>query len=166
LGFHTAKPDRHLARLAASLGFPDVQKMCRTIAAALAEPVSVVDIVLWRYCESRYSRSSASSTGDNERRNVHHMRCNERLASGAHAGDAVHRTLAGSRHSWPSHTLTDFVGEARGRTASANPLFPRHCRAEPEGRAFRAAYEECGKEPCETRSGTGPAVRTVFEGLI
>jgi hypothetical protein len=51
LGIVTAKPDRHLVRLAASMGFSDVQELCKTIGDAVGEPVHVVDIILWRYAE-------------------------------------------------------------------------------------------------------------------
>jgi len=53
LGFDVAKPDRHLVRLGALLGFDDVSQMCRTIAAESGDPVRVVDLVLWRYMERK-----------------------------------------------------------------------------------------------------------------
>jgi len=49
LGFEVAKPDRHLVRLCRSLGFCDVQELCRSIAQTVGEAVHVVDLVLWRY---------------------------------------------------------------------------------------------------------------------
>ena len=49
LGYPVAKPDRHLARLAARLGYSDVQQLCRTISTATGDPIQVVDVVLWRY---------------------------------------------------------------------------------------------------------------------
>jgi len=49
LGFDCAKPDRHLARIALALGFSDVHQLCKCIASAVEETVSVVDIILWRY---------------------------------------------------------------------------------------------------------------------
>lgn len=52
LGIDVAKNDRHLVRLATTLGFPDAHALCDEIAAAVGEPISVVDIVLWRYAAS------------------------------------------------------------------------------------------------------------------
>ncbi len=49
LGFATAKPDRHLERMAGALGFEGAQELCEVIAEMLAEPVQVVDIVMWRF---------------------------------------------------------------------------------------------------------------------
>jgi len=55
LGFDVAKPDRHMLRLQAYLGFSDVGAMCDAIAKASGDPVRVVDVVLWRYLERRSS---------------------------------------------------------------------------------------------------------------
>jgi hypothetical protein len=49
LGLDVAKNDRHLARLAGNLGFSDAQTLCHDIASQVAERISVVDLVLWRY---------------------------------------------------------------------------------------------------------------------
>jgi hypothetical protein len=49
LGFATAKPDRHLQRIAAALGYDGAQELCEAIADVLAEPVQVVDVVMWRF---------------------------------------------------------------------------------------------------------------------
>lgn len=49
LGIDVAKNDRHLVRIANTLGFPDAHALCDGIAIAVGEPISVVDIVLWRY---------------------------------------------------------------------------------------------------------------------
>lgn len=49
LGFATAKPDRHLERMADALGFVGAQELCEAIAEVLAEPVQVVDLVMWRF---------------------------------------------------------------------------------------------------------------------
>ena len=49
LGYETAKPDRHLERVSASVGCPCPQTLCRTLADYISEPVAVVDIVLWRF---------------------------------------------------------------------------------------------------------------------
>lgn len=51
LGFEIAKPDRHLVRLCSNLGFPDVEEMCEVFSNESGDPIRVVDIVLWRYCE-------------------------------------------------------------------------------------------------------------------
>ena len=53
LGFQVAKPDRHLVRLKDQLGFVDVHEMCSRLAEESGDPVSVVDLVLWRYLERR-----------------------------------------------------------------------------------------------------------------
>jgi hypothetical protein len=63
LGLDVAKPDRHLKRLAESMGFSDTQELCQTIADASGQPVRVVDIILWRYCEQAYGRSDAQREG-------------------------------------------------------------------------------------------------------
>jgi hypothetical protein len=55
LGFATAKPDRHLQRIAAAFGFPGAQQLCEALAEVLAEPVQVVDIVLWRFATIEHS---------------------------------------------------------------------------------------------------------------
>jgi hypothetical protein len=49
LGYPVAKPDRHLERMAAAVGYADAFQFCTTIATALDEPVQVVDLVMWRY---------------------------------------------------------------------------------------------------------------------
>lgn len=49
LGYATAKPDRHLVRAAAAMGYSDVHNMCWSISAATGDPVQLVDVVLWRY---------------------------------------------------------------------------------------------------------------------
>jgi hypothetical protein len=49
LGVDVCKPDRHLTRFAAALGFDDVESLCSLIAARTDERISVVDIVLWRF---------------------------------------------------------------------------------------------------------------------
>lgn len=53
IGLHVVKPDRHLVRLAEALRRPSVQALCEEVASFLAEPVAVVDIVLWRYATLR-----------------------------------------------------------------------------------------------------------------
>lgn len=53
LGFAVAKPDRHLERLAISLGYADTRAMCKEISELSGDPVPVVDLVLWRYAEQQ-----------------------------------------------------------------------------------------------------------------
>ena len=53
LGMPVAKADRHLARLANSLGYTNVQNFCADISKESKEPISVVDIVLWRFATLR-----------------------------------------------------------------------------------------------------------------
>jgi len=50
LGLDYAKPDRHLVRVAKVFGFKEVQLMCRHISSETRDPVGVVDVVIWRYC--------------------------------------------------------------------------------------------------------------------
>jgi hypothetical protein len=49
IGLPFAKPDRHLVRLANSVGYQDVQKFCEIISKQVNDSVPVVDIVLWRF---------------------------------------------------------------------------------------------------------------------
>ena len=49
LGFMVSKPDRHLQRIAVALAAPCVASLCGTVAEQSGDPVSVVDLVLWRY---------------------------------------------------------------------------------------------------------------------
>ena len=49
LGMDVAKPDRHLARVASSLGFCDAGDLCAAIAREAGERVCVVDVIVWRY---------------------------------------------------------------------------------------------------------------------
>lgn len=49
LGWPFAKPDRHMLRLARHLGFADPQTLCESLAQSTGDPVSVIDIILWRY---------------------------------------------------------------------------------------------------------------------
>jgi hypothetical protein len=50
LGIDVVKRDRHLVRLAVHLGFSSAEEMCGAFGDQVGEPISVVDIVLWRYC--------------------------------------------------------------------------------------------------------------------
>jgi hypothetical protein len=49
IGLNVAKPDRHLCRIASTVGFDRVQDMCEAIAYLSGDSVSVVDVVLWRF---------------------------------------------------------------------------------------------------------------------
>src|SRR5271169_1248445 len=49
IGLPFAKPDRHLCRLAALSGYERSSDLCSAIADYIGDPVSVVDIVLWRF---------------------------------------------------------------------------------------------------------------------
>lgn len=49
LGAPTAKPDRHLLRFTKRVGRSSVDELCGEISNWLGEPVSVVDVVLWRW---------------------------------------------------------------------------------------------------------------------
>jgi hypothetical protein len=51
LGYATAKPDRHLVRLASEMGYADTHQLCRSLSEATGDPIQVVDVVLWRYAE-------------------------------------------------------------------------------------------------------------------
>jgi hypothetical protein len=49
IGLQVAKPDRHLTRLAHSVGYSDVQQFCKYISLQTGDNIPVVDIVLWRF---------------------------------------------------------------------------------------------------------------------
>ncbi|MHC5057062.1 MAG: hypothetical protein ACYTKD_20485 [Planctomycetota bacterium] len=49
LGMDIAKPDRHLLRITEAAGFGNAQELCSALSAMTGDPVSVVDVVLWRY---------------------------------------------------------------------------------------------------------------------
>ncbi len=49
IGLPFAKPDRHLVRLANSVGYSDVQQFCKDISEYSNDSIPVVDIVLWRF---------------------------------------------------------------------------------------------------------------------
>ncbi|MFB3921989.1 MAG: hypothetical protein ACE145_09715 [Terriglobia bacterium] len=49
IGLAYAKPDRHLCRLATLAGYERAADLCSAISDYIGDPVSVVDIVLWRY---------------------------------------------------------------------------------------------------------------------
>ncbi len=49
LGCPVAKPDRHLERMAAALGYQGASRLCSAISTVLDEPIQVVDLVMWRF---------------------------------------------------------------------------------------------------------------------
>lgn len=49
LGLDVAKPDRHLVRVSALLGFRSADHFCRELAAVTGEQAKVVDLIVWRY---------------------------------------------------------------------------------------------------------------------
>lgn len=53
LGMAVAKPDRHLSRIAAALGWDSPIAMCKAISDAVGDSVAVVDLVLWRFANTR-----------------------------------------------------------------------------------------------------------------
>jgi len=68
LGFEVAKPDRHLVRLARTLGFSDAHELCKSIAVAIDESVQVVDIMLWRYAADGVHHDTGHSHSVRKRR--------------------------------------------------------------------------------------------------
>jgi hypothetical protein len=68
LGLDVAKPDRHLARTAAALGFADTHQLCYVVARESGEPVSVVDLIIWRYLADNPQHKIASRSGPEDRR--------------------------------------------------------------------------------------------------
>ena len=53
LGLNIAKPDRHLRRLADSLGYCDAEALCQQISRVVGDSIAVVDVVLWRFATLR-----------------------------------------------------------------------------------------------------------------
>lgn len=49
IGLSTAKPDRHLIRVANSFGYNSVERMCKDISNEVGDSIQVIDIVLWRH---------------------------------------------------------------------------------------------------------------------
>jgi len=49
LGLDVVKPDRHLVRISAALGFCNPTALCEVIAQKCGDPVRVIDLVIWRY---------------------------------------------------------------------------------------------------------------------
>jgi len=53
IGLQTAKPDRHLCRLAQAAGYNSTEALCRRVSEFVADSVPVIDIVFWRYATLR-----------------------------------------------------------------------------------------------------------------
>lgn len=49
IGLPVAKPDRHLVRIAEMENYSNVQTFCKEISKLSGDPISVVDIVFWRF---------------------------------------------------------------------------------------------------------------------
>ena len=49
IGMDVVKPDRHLERMALTLGHDSAADMCREIAHLVGDRLGVVDLVLWRF---------------------------------------------------------------------------------------------------------------------
>ena len=49
IGLPVAKPDRHLTRIAETVGYSSAQSMCADIAEITGEKIPVIDIVFWRF---------------------------------------------------------------------------------------------------------------------
>lgn len=57
LGLDVAKNDRHLARIAASLGYNDAHDLCGDVSDATGQLISVIDVVLWRFAAITHQSS-------------------------------------------------------------------------------------------------------------
>jgi len=49
LGMEVSKPDRHLKRIAETVGYRSPQLMCSDIAQLTGDKVAVIDLILWRF---------------------------------------------------------------------------------------------------------------------
>ena len=49
LGIAVVKPDRHLVRVARAFGCSSPAELCTIVSREVGDPVSVVDLVFWRY---------------------------------------------------------------------------------------------------------------------
>jgi hypothetical protein len=49
LGVDTAKPDRHLVRVAEATGYPSPSSLCEHLAELVGDSAAVVDLVIWRF---------------------------------------------------------------------------------------------------------------------
>jgi hypothetical protein len=59
IGLSFAKPDRHLCRLAQLSGYDEPSDLCGAISAYIGDPITVVDLVLWRFATLRQDYLSA-----------------------------------------------------------------------------------------------------------
>lgn len=50
IGIDAVKPDRHLIRLSQMFGFSSPLELCKHIQTVVPEPLGVIDVILWRYC--------------------------------------------------------------------------------------------------------------------
>lgn len=66
IGFQVAKPDRHLCRLAALSGYQHPAHLCQALADYIGDPISVVDIVLWRFATLRHDYMTSFLTADTD----------------------------------------------------------------------------------------------------
>lgn len=49
IGLNEVKPDRHLSRVAQSMGYENPRLLCEDISRATGDKISVVDLVIWRF---------------------------------------------------------------------------------------------------------------------
>jgi hypothetical protein len=49
LGVDTAKPDRHLVRVAEATGYSSPATLCEHLARIVGDAAAVVDVVIWRF---------------------------------------------------------------------------------------------------------------------
>ncbi len=49
LGIDTAKPDRHLIRVAEATGYTSPASLCEHLARMVGDTIAVVDVVIWRF---------------------------------------------------------------------------------------------------------------------
>lgn len=56
LGIETAKPDRHLRRIANAYGYASPMELCSDIHTVVGDPIGVIDVVLWRYAALKPGR--------------------------------------------------------------------------------------------------------------
>jgi hypothetical protein len=59
IGLSFTKPDRHLCRLAQLSGYDQPSDLCGVISAYIGDPITVVDLVLWRFATLRQDYLSA-----------------------------------------------------------------------------------------------------------
>ena len=49
IGLNVVKPDRHLQRVSAAVGYENPKHLCEDISKIIGDRVSVVDLVIWRF---------------------------------------------------------------------------------------------------------------------